>query len=185
MGAAKRRQQALGAAYGTPPAWAWHYTLGRYMPLIAADGALRDAWTDANRHRIGGAALYSIWFTTAQVVDPTSTPAYALRDDCKGDQELFKATFGGHWRIGAPCSHPLLLTYQQALAQHDQDTVAGQFLRNLPRAGENRNHWRLALEPVPLIGCRIEELQGERWVAHPLESLCQAPAAPRALAAAC
>lgn len=49
MGAAKRRRQALGPAYGTAQAWAWHYTLGRKMPLILRDGCLQDAWMDDNR----------------------------------------------------------------------------------------------------------------------------------------
>lgn len=78
MGAAKLRRQAMGAAYGAAPAWAWHYTLGRKIPLILRDGALRDAWMDCNRERFGLVIPYSIWLTTAESVDPTSTAALTL-----------------------------------------------------------------------------------------------------------
>jgi hypothetical protein len=48
MGQAKLKKIALGDAYGAPEDTAWHYTLGRKIPLILRDGFLRDAWTEVD-----------------------------------------------------------------------------------------------------------------------------------------
>ena len=171
MGAANRRRAALGAAYGQPPAMAWHYTLGRKIPAILRDGALRDAWMDSNRKEFGALAPYSIWLTTAGTVDPTSTAAMTWRGSYAGDAEAFKQMTGGHWRIGFELPHPALMTYAEALILHPPSGLIGAFYRNLAPMGENRKNWRLALQPLPLAGCRIEEQQGGEWISHPLDSL--------------
>jgi len=177
MGAAKRRQQALGADYGAPPAWAWHYTLGRKIPRILTAGELRDAWTQ--RHpEMALLGLYSIWFSTSDCVDPTSAAACTMRNSYANDPAAFKTYTGGHWRVGIEVGSPLLLTYQQALGLHPPHTRAGRFLRALPRLGENRKHWRVALEPVPLTGCRIEELVDGQWMDHPITTLSRDQNAP-------
>ena len=156
MGAAKQRRAALGAAYGQPPAMAWHYTMGRKIPRILRDGALRDAW----REDRNSPDMYAVWLTTASKVDPTSSPALSLRKAYGGDMEAFKQMTGGHWRIGFELPHPALMTYAETLAHHPPGTRAGAFFRNLQSMGENRNEWRVASAPLSLLGCRIEELQG-------------------------
>jgi hypothetical protein len=163
MGAAKRRRALLGDAYGQPPAWAWHYTLGRKIPLILHEGLIRDAWTHANAHR-HPFPQYSIWFTTSEMVDPTSTPAYTFREGYGRDWEQFKAGAGGHWRIGIHATHKLLHTYEEVQHTHP-------FFRHLPRAGEDRRKWRVSLEDVPLDGCRIEEMVDGVWVPRTIETL--------------
>lgn len=178
MGAANRRRAALGLSYGAAAAWAWHYTLGRKIPRILRDGALRDAWMDRNRETYGARAPYSIWFTTAGKVDPTSTPALTRRGSYANDPDLFKRMTGGHWRIGFSLPHPALMTYSEALALHPPSSRFGGWYRQLASCGENRNQWRIADQPVPLTGCRIEELQGDQWVAHALDSLSHDQAGP-------
>jgi len=178
MGAAKRRREALGVAYGMPPVIAWHYTLGRKIPRILRDGALRDAWMDRNRRDFGSRAPYSIWLTTAGTVDPTSNPAINFREGYGCDPEAFKRMAGGHWRIGFELPHPALMTYAEALALNPPGTPFGAFYRNLAPLGENRKDWRIASASLPLAGCRIEELQGGEWIAHPLNSLSRDEAGP-------
>lgn len=171
MGAAKLRRQAMGAAYGAAPAWAWHYTLGRKIPLILRDGALRDAWMDCNRERFGLVIPYSIWLTTAESMDPTSTPALTLAQCYRFDRAEFKHKTGGHWRIGYRLPHPAITTYEEARALHPSGSAFGDFYQHLPKMGANRKCWRMACEPLPLVGCRIEELQGGQWVPHATENL--------------
>jgi hypothetical protein len=166
MGQARNRKRHLGPAYGQPPAMAWHYTLGRKIPRILRDGALRDAWLERNRKE-SGATPYSIWLTTATTVDPTSCAALTHRGSYAGDAEAFKRTVGGHWRIGFELPHPALMTYREVLIQHPPSDPIGVYYRSFVRMGENRNQWRIAGEPLPLIGCRIEEQQGGEWIAHP------------------
>jgi hypothetical protein len=171
MGAAKRRRDALGPAYGAPPSWAWHYTLGRKIPLILRDGALRDAWMDGNRDRFGRCIPYSIWLTTAETVDPTSVPALTLAKFYQFDRDAFKCCAGGAWRIGYNLPHPSITTYEDALALHPVGSPFRNWCRKLPSKGANRKQWRVAWEPLGLAGCRIEEQQGMRWVPHFIEAL--------------
>lgn len=178
MGAARCRQRALGAAYGAAPAWAWHYTLGRKIPLILGDGQLRDAWTQDHRESSGKLGAYSVWFTTSERVDPTSSAALSQQQAYGSNPEAFQLLIGGHWRIGVPIDHPQLLTYQQVLAAHPPSTVLGLYYRKLQRHGENRNQWRVSLQPVGLAGCRIEQLQGDQWIHHPMDELSLDPSAP-------
>lgn len=167
MGIAKRHQQMTGSNYGRSPAWAWHYTLGKNIPAILAAAELRDTWHAAVGHRYGIPA--SIWFTTEEKVDPTSTPAITLQQSYKGDLHRFTEQTGGHWRIGVPADQ--LLTFSDLLERFAPSTTAGRWLRNLPHLGANRKRWRASIEPVPLIGCRVEQLLDSRWLLRPIESL--------------
>lgn len=171
MGAATRRRAALGAAYGAAPAWAWHYTLGISVPQILGDQQLWGTWE-------GASVCPAVWFTTAERPDPTSCAALTLRDACRGDARRFKATVGGFWRFGVPADHPLLQTYGQVLAAHPPGSALGRHIRQLDPQGANRNQWRLAFTPVPLAGCRVEELLGDQWEAHTMASLIQTPDHP-------
>jgi len=171
MGAANRRREALGPAYGAPPAWAWHYTLGRKIPLILRDGALRDAWMENNRDQYGRRVPYSIWLTTAETVDPTSTAALTLAKGYQHDRDAFKRLTGGAWRIGYSLPHPSISTYANAMALHPPGSPFGDWCRGLSSNGANRNQWRVAWEPLLLEGCRIEEQQADQWVAHSIDAL--------------
>lgn len=110
MGTAKLSRQAMGSTCGQPPAWALHYTLGRKIPRIPRDGAIRDEWMDRNRERYGSQAPYSVWLTTAETVELTSTAALTFRGPYATAPDLFKELTGGNWRIGLPADHPLLLS---------------------------------------------------------------------------
>jgi hypothetical protein len=178
MGQARNRKRRLGPAYGQPPAMAWHYTLGRKIPRILRDGALRDAWMERNRKESGALTPYSIWLTTATTVDPTSCAALTQRGSYAGDAEAFKRMTGGHWRIGFELPHPALMTYREALILHPPSDLMGAYYRSLAPMGENRNQWRMAGEPLPLIGCRIEEQQGGEWITHPLGTLSRDDSGP-------
>lgn len=171
MGAAKRRCEALGPAYGAPSSWAWHYTLGRKIPLILRDGALRDAWMEDSRDRFGRLIPYSIWLTTAEAVDPTSVPALTLAKGYQFDQVAFKNFAGGAWRIGYRLPHPSITTYAEALALHPPGSAFGCWCRKLTSHGANRKQWRVAWQPLTITGCRIEEQQGEQWVPHSIDAL--------------
>lgn len=171
MGAAKRRREALGPAYGAPPAWAWHYTLGRKIPLILRDGALRDAWMDDNCDRFGRRIPCSVWLTTAETVDPTSVPALTLLNGYQSDRDAFKRCTGGVWRIGYNLPHPSITTYEEALALHPPSSAFGRWCRQLPSHGADRKQWRVSWEALPLTGCRIEEQRGEQWVSHAIDAL--------------
>ena len=170
MGQARNRKRRLGPAYVQPPAMAWHYTMGRKIPRILRDGALRDVWLERNRKGAGDRTPYLIWLTTAATVDPTSCAALTHRMYA-GDAETHKRLMGGHWRIGFELPHPALTTYREALIQHPPSDPIGVYYRSLVPMGENRNQWRITGEPLPLIGCRIEEQQGGEWIAHPLGTL--------------
>jgi hypothetical protein len=164
MGQSKLRRAKLGCVYGSPPTWAWHYTLGRKIPLILRDGFLRDEFTKS--------IPYTIWLTTAETVDPTSVPAMTLEHAYGFDREAFKRIAGGAWRIGFHLPHPELSTYEQALSLHSPATPFGGWCRSLPNFGENRKNWRIAWIPLSLFGCRIEEeLQEGQWVPYAFDSL--------------
>jgi hypothetical protein len=175
MGAARRRQQALGASYGAPPTWAWHYTMGRKIPRILAAGVLQDDSLAASGLPPD---FYQVWFTTSTRVDPTSSAACTLRISYRGDLQAFKTMTGGHWRVGVACDHRLLITYQEALRRHSSATAVGRALRNLAHCGENRSQWRLAQAPVPIDSSRIEELVGGQWVHRPIQTLSRGQCAP-------
>jgi hypothetical protein len=145
--------------------------LGRKIPLILRDGALRDAWMDGNRDRFGRCIPYSIWLTTAETVDPTSVPALTLAKFYQFDRDAFKCCAGGAWRIGYNLPHPSITTYEDALALHPVGSPFRNWCRKLPSKGANRKQWRVAWEPLGLAGCRIEEQQGMRWVPHSIEAL--------------
>lgn len=170
MGAAKLRRKALGDAYGLPPCWAWHYTLGRKIPLILSDGMLRDAWTEDNSNEFADIPC-SVWFTTSETIDPTSVPALTLDNAFGFDREAFKRIAGGAWRIGLPLPHTSLNTYEEALALHSPKSPFGSWLRQLTSHGANRKQWRMAWQALPILDCRVEEQKGGTWVAHSIESL--------------
>lgn len=172
MGEAKRRRENLGPAYGAPPTWAWHYTLGRKIPLILRDGALRDAWLHDNSEDFDNLPIpYSIWFTTAETIDPTSVPALTLDNAYNFDQENFKRDAGGAWRIGYPLPHSSMNTFEEALGLHSPDSLFGGWLRRLTSHGANRKNWRVAWVPMPILGCRIEEQLEDIWVPHSFSAL--------------
>lgn len=166
MGEAKRRRENLGPAYGAPPTWAWHYTLGRKIPLILRDGALRDAWLHDNPEDFDKPIPYLIWFTTAETIDPTSVPGLTLGNAYNFDRESFKRDAGGAWRIGYPLPHSSINTFEEALGLHSSDSAFGGWLRRLTSHGANRKNWRVAWEPMPILGCRIEEQLEDIWVPH-------------------
>ena len=171
MGAAKCRRKALGSAYGASPSWAWHYTIGRKIPLILRDGALRDAWMEDNPTDVSVLLPRSIWFTTAETIDPTSVPALSLRKAYGSNQELFKCLTGGAWRIGYPLPNPSIITFEEALAIHPPNTTYGRWCRSLSHCGVNRRNWRLSFGSLPIVGCRIEEQKEGAWVPHAIDAL--------------
>lgn len=171
MGAAKCRRKALGPAYGATPPWAWHYTIGRKIPLILRDGALRDAWMEDNPTDMSVLLPRSIWFTTAEIIDPTSVPALSLRKAYGSNQELFKCLTGGAWRIGYPLPHPSIITFEEALDIYTLNTTYGRWCRSLSHCGVNRKNWRLSFESLPLVGCRVEEQKAGAWVSHAIDAL--------------
>jgi hypothetical protein len=172
MGKSKRRRNALGPVSGAPASWAWHYTLGRKIPLILRDGALRDAWLQDHPEDFTGPIPSSIWFTAAETVDPTSIPALILANTYHFDREAFKRIAGGAWRIGYPLPHPSLSTYEEALAIHPPGSAFGGWLHGLTSYGCNKKDWRISWElMMPLTGCRIEEEQGGLWVPRAIDKL--------------
>lgn len=171
MGAARCRRKALGPVYGAPPHWAWHYTIGRKIPLILRDGALRDAWMEDNPTDFSALLTRSIWLTTAETIDPTSVPALTLRKAYGSNQELFKSLTGGAWRIGYPLPNPLIITFEEALAIHPPSTTFGRWCRNLSHCGVNRKNWRLSWESLSIVGCRVEEQRAGAWVPHAIDTL--------------
>jgi hypothetical protein len=171
MGAAKCRRKALGSAYGASPSWAWHYTIGRKIPLILRDGALRDAWMEDNPTDVSVLLPRSIWFTTAETIDPTSVTALSLRKAYGSNQELFKCLAGGAWRIGYSLPNPSIITFEEALAIHPPGTTYGKWCRRLDHCGVNRRNWRLSFGSLPIVGCRIEEQKEGAWVPHAIDAL--------------
>lgn len=173
MGAAKRRRELLGAAYGTaqPPEWAWHYTLGRKIPLILRSGALEAAWD--------GAIFPVVWLTTADRPDPTSSAVLTLRGTYRGDVAAFKHWTGGIWRVGFRATHPQLHSYAAALAENPSDSPRGRWFRELRRKGEDRRQWLLSYEAIELPEeVLVQELLDGEWITHPLHTLSHDPDAP-------
>ncbi len=95
--------------------------MGKNIPVILAAAELRDTWHDTVGHRYGIPA--SIWFTTKEKVDPTSTPTITLQQLYKGDLHRFTEQTGGHWRIGVPADHCQLLTYSDLLERFPPSTL--------------------------------------------------------------
>lgn len=162
MGQAKSRRKALGCSYGQRLAMAWHYTLGRKIPLIIEDGFLRDDWTQRNKHLFPH-HIYSVWFTLSERVDPTSTAGLTEKRSYSCDPALFKQITGGHWRIGLPSGDERLITYKQALDRFKPSSAFGRFFRGLPHHGENRNQWMLVQEQIPLADLAFQELASDSW----------------------
>lgn len=177
MGQARLKKMALGDAYGSSPEIAWHYTLGRKVPLILRDGFLRDTWTDANRKEYPG-AFYSIWFTLSDKVDPTSTASLSQRRSYPSEPRAFKEATGGHWRLGLHTSDKRLVSYSQVLDMYPPSSRAGRFLRGLPRHGENRNMWLVSTENISSSDLIYQELDAKSWITHPFHSLSHFQEAP-------
>lgn len=170
MGQSKIRKKLLGDAYGKRPEMAWHYTLGRKVPLIVEDGWLRDDWTKSNPNKYPHAA-HAIWFTVSEQVDPTSCAAITERKSYPCDPDRFKDKTGGHWRFGIPSSDPRLVAYREVLKSYSPESLFGQFLRSLSNEGENRNHWLISQEPVPVAGLVLQEMvMPGKWITRDMES---------------
>lgn len=178
MGAARCRRKALGGAYGASPSWAWHYTIGRKIPLILQDGALRDTYMKDDPTEFSARLPHSIWLTTAETIDPTSVPALTLREAYGYDQQSFKLFTGGTWRIGYPLPHSLIITFEEILIRFPPSTIYGRWCRNLSHYGMNRKNWRLSLESLPVAGCRVEEWKDESWISHSIKTLSHDSEAP-------
>lgn len=177
MGQSKRRRNLLGGDYGKPPEVAWHYTIGRKIPLILESEALRDDWTERKRDQFPH-AVYSVWFTRSQNVDPTSTASLTYSRSYPGQPELFKEKTGGHWRVGLPLSDDRLLTYAEALEEYPPSSSFGKFFRGLPSHGENRKEWLLALVPIECESLIFQELRDGEWITHSLNDLPRQSDAP-------
>jgi len=141
---------------------AWHYTLGRKIPLIIEDGFLRDDWTQRNKHLFTH-SVYSVWFTLSEQVDPTSTAGCTERKSYSCDPSFFRRMTGGHWRVGLPSDDQRLVSYKQALDRFKPSSAFGRFFRGLPHHGENRNQWMLAQEPIPISDLTFQQLTSDGW----------------------